>query len=87
MRYAFNGVSYLTPSTPPKLADYFSLSGIYTLNTFPIVPPSLASPIPISYSTSVISGGYRGFLEIIFENVANAVQSYHLDGYAFFVVG
>ena len=87
VRYALNGVSYLTPTTPPKLADYFNLAGIYTLDTFPTMPTSLTGPIPIAYVTSVITGGYRGFMEIIFENVDNVPQSYHLDGYAFFVVG
>ena len=29
----------------------------------------------------------RGFMEIIFQNNDTTVQSYHLDGYAFFVVG
>ena len=30
---------------------------------------------------------YRSFMEIIFQNNDTTVQSYHLDGYAFFVVG
>jgi hypothetical protein len=37
--------------------------------------------------TSIINGTYKGFMEIIFQNNATTVQSYHLDGYAFFVVG
>ncbi|KAE8731413.1 hypothetical protein F3Y22_tig00002840pilonHSYRG01283 [Hibiscus syriacus] len=30
---------------------------------------------------------YRAFIEIVFQNNENIVQSWHLDGYNFFVVG
>eukprot|EP00249_Psilotum_nudum_P010861 c22815_g1_i2 orf=846-2642(+) len=83
VRYALNDVSYSTPSTPLKLADYYNLSGVYTLDTFPPKPIS-KSPI---LQASVISGTYRGFMEIILQNDDSVVQSFHLDGYAFFVVG
>lgn len=84
LRYGLNGVSYATPSTPLKLADYYGLTGVYTLDAFPTMP---GSPSTLAYLTSVVTGGYRGFMEIVFENDNDAVQSYHLDGYAFFVVG
>ncbi|MQM18960.1 hypothetical protein Taro_051959 [Colocasia esculenta] len=42
---------------------------------------------PPRLGSSVINGTYRGFMEIIFQNNDTTVQSYHLDGYAFFVVG
>lgn len=83
-RYTLNDVSYQTPKTPLKLADYYNLSGVFKLDAFPDKPSSNRPP---SFLASVISGGYRGFLEIVFQNDDNQVQSYHLDGYAFFVVG
>ncbi|MCO5612447.1 hypothetical protein L7F22_066714 [Adiantum nelumboides] len=82
-RYALNDVSYQAPKTPLKLADYYNLTGVFKLDAFPSKPLN-HSP---SLLPSVISGGYRGFLEVIFENDDDGVQSYHLDGYAFFVVG
>lgn len=42
---------------------------------------------PAKVDTSLINGSYRGFMEIILQNGDSTVQSYHLDGYAFFVVG
>ncbi|KAH7445104.1 hypothetical protein KP509_02G106600 [Ceratopteris richardii] len=82
-RYALNDVSFQNPSTPLKLADYYNLTGVFKLNAFPEKP---ADRTP-SLLPSVISGDYRGFMEIVFQNDDDAVQSYHLDGYAFFVVG
>lgn len=86
LRYGLNGISYATPSTPLKLADYYGVSGVYTLDAFPRSPGSTTS-MSLTYLTSVTSGVYRGFMEIIFQNDDGVVQSYHLDGYAFFVVG
>uniref|UniRef100_A0A2P2JU27 Uncharacterized protein MANES_01G076400 n=1 Tax=Rhizophora mucronata TaxID=61149 RepID=A0A2P2JU27_RHIMU len=37
--------------------------------------------------TSVINGTYRGFMEVILQNNDTRMQSYHLSGYAVFVVG
>ncbi|XP_020539358.1 monocopper oxidase-like protein SKU5 isoform X2 [Jatropha curcas] len=54
LRSTLNGISYLPPSTPLKLAQQYNISG---------------------------------FMEIIFQNDDTTVQSYHMDGYAFFVVG
>lgn len=82
LRATLNGISYLTPETPLRLADQYDKKGIYKLN-FPTKP--LAEPPKIA--TSVINGTYRGFMEIVFQNNESRVQSYHLDGYAFFVVG
>ncbi|KAH7442007.1 hypothetical protein KP509_03G066500 [Ceratopteris richardii] len=82
-RYALNDVSYQDPTTPPKLADYYNMTGIFNLDAF---PEKSLNGKP-KFMPSVISGGFRGFLEIIFQNDEDQVQSYHLDGYAFFVVG
>ncbi|XP_077242980.1 monocopper oxidase-like protein SKU5 [Tasmannia lanceolata] len=81
-RTTLNGISYVNPDTPLRLADQYKLKGLYTLDfpTKPLVgPPHLGS--------SIINGTYRGFMEIVFQNNDTTVQSYHMDGYAFFVVG
>uniref|UniRef100_A0A1D1YI42 Monocopper oxidase-like protein SKU5 n=1 Tax=Anthurium amnicola TaxID=1678845 RepID=A0A1D1YI42_9ARAE len=81
-RTTLNGISHSPSTTPIRLADQFDEEGVYTFD-FPTRPldgqPRIAS--------SVINGTYRGFMEIIFQNNDTMVQSYHLDGYAFFVVG
>ncbi|NP_001348251.1 monocopper oxidase-like protein SKU5 precursor [Oryza brachyantha] len=82
MRATLNGISYIAPSTPLMLAQLFNIPGVYKLD-FPNRPINR----PPKLDTSIINGTYKGFMEIIFQNNATAVQSYHLDGYAFFVVG
>ncbi|KAG0453870.1 hypothetical protein HPP92_025174 [Vanilla planifolia] len=81
-RATLNEISYLPPETPLRLADQYEKKGVYKLD-FPTKPLSGPSKI----STSIINGTYRGFMEIVFQNNDTRVQSYHLDGYAFFVVG
>ncbi|XP_034691942.1 monocopper oxidase-like protein SKU5 isoform X1 [Vitis riparia] len=81
-RTTLNGISYLAPSTPLKLAQQFNIPGIYKIDF-----PNRLMNRPPKVDTSIINGTYRGFMEIIFQNNDTTVQSYHLDGYAFFVVG
>lgn len=81
-RTTLNGISYLPPSTPLRLAQQFKIPGVYKLD----FPNKLMSR-PAKVDTSLINGTYRGFMEIIFQNNDTNVQNYHLDGYAFFVVG
>ncbi|PKI55331.1 hypothetical protein CRG98_024347 [Punica granatum] len=82
LRTALNGISYFSPSTPLKLAQQFSLPGVYKLDF-----PNKIMNRPPKLDTSLINGTFKGFMEIIFQNNNTAVHSYHLDGYAFFVVG
>ncbi|KAL8171060.1 hypothetical protein V2J09_022864 [Rumex salicifolius] len=79
---ALNGVSYVNPATPLRLADAYKVKGVYKLD-FPHRPTS-GSP---KTETSIINGTYRGFYEFIFQNNDTKVHTYHLDGYNFFVVG
>lgn len=81
-RATLNGISYSPPETPLRLADQYTVKGVYTLD-FP-TRPLKGSP---KLARSVINGTYRGFMEIIFQNNDTNVQTYHMDGYAFFVVG
>eukprot|EP01018_Ginkgo_biloba_P014728 Gb_29247 [translate_table: standard] len=82
-RFAVNGVSFSPPDTPLKLADYFKISGVYSLASIPDYPNGGG----VRLQTAVMAGEYRSFIEIIFQNNENSVQSWHVDGYAFFVVG
>ncbi|XP_051115340.1 monocopper oxidase-like protein SKU5 [Andrographis paniculata] len=81
-RTTLSGISFANPSTPIRLADQYKLKGIYHLD-FPTKP--LTGPPRVS--TSVINGTYRGFMEVILQNNDTKVHTYHLNGYAFFVVG
>ncbi|XP_026389539.1 monocopper oxidase-like protein SKU5 [Papaver somniferum] len=81
-RTTLNGISYVNPDTPLRLADEYKVKGVYTLD-FPDKPLTGASRM----ASSVINGTYRGFMEVVLQNNDTKVQSYHLDGYAFFVVG
>lgn len=81
-RCTLNGISYQAPATPLKLADRYNLTGVFKLD-FPNAPMNR----PPKLDTSIINGTYRGFMEIILQNNDTTVQSYHMDGYAFFVVG
>lgn len=77
-----NGLSYFAPSTPLKLAQQYNVSGVYKLD-FPSRPMNRPSRL----DTSLINATYKGFVEIILQNSGTTLQTYHLDGYAFFVVG
>uniref|UniRef100_A0A7N0V7S2 Monocopper oxidase-like protein SKU5 n=1 Tax=Kalanchoe fedtschenkoi TaxID=63787 RepID=A0A7N0V7S2_KALFE len=81
-RATLNGISFVNPKTPIRLADQYKLKGIYKLDF-----PSRPITGPPRMETSVINGTYRGFMEVVFQNNETKMQSYHLDGYAFFVVG
>lgn len=83
LRYAVNGVSYQDPETPLKLADYFNIPGVFTLNSTKDTPPSGLATL----GTAVVGTTLHDFAEIVFQNTENAMQSWHLDGYSFFVVG
>lgn len=81
--YMVNNVAYLTPDTPLKLADYANVSGVYQLDAFPI---NFTNLVPIN-GTFVVTGNHKAWLEIVFKNHLLAMDSWHLDGFGFFVVG
>ncbi|WOH05739.1 hypothetical protein DCAR_0625159 [Daucus carota subsp. sativus] len=82
-RYAVNSVSFIPADTPLKLADYFNIQGVFS--------PGTISPNPTGgggyLQTSVMAADFRSFAEVIFENSEDTVQSWHIDGHFFFVVG
>lgn len=81
-RATLSGISFVNPSTPIRLADWYKLKGVYKLD-FPTKPPTG----PPRMETSVINGTYRGFMEVILQNNDTKMHTYHMSGYAFFVVG
>ncbi|PRQ28406.1 putative L-ascorbate oxidase [Rosa chinensis] len=83
-RYAVNGVSYVPPDTPLKLADYFNIPGVFNLGSIPTNPPGGNGGY---LQTSVMHANFREFVEIVFQNWEDSVQSWHIDGYSFFVLG
>ncbi|KAF7824888.1 monocopper oxidase-like protein SKS1 [Senna tora] len=82
VRATVNGISFLKPKIPFRLADKHKLRGIYKLD-FPSKPMNR----PPVMDRSLINATYRGFMEIILQNNDTTIQSFHLDGYSFFVVG
>ncbi|CAI0429567.1 unnamed protein product [Linum tenue] len=82
-RYAVNGVSYVNADTPLKLADYFNIPGVFSTSSLQTVPNGGAATV----ATSVIPTSLHDFIEVVFQNDENAMQSWHLDGYDFWVVG
>ncbi|KAL1073279.1 hypothetical protein V6Z11_D11G211200 [Gossypium hirsutum] len=83
LRYAVNGISYVDPATPLKLADWFNIPGVFVLNGTKDAPPSG----PPTLGVSVFGLTLHDFVEIVFQNTEKTIQSWHLDGYNFFVAG
>ncbi|KAL1369626.1 hypothetical protein HN51_000023 [Arachis hypogaea] len=84
-RYAVNKVSYVNPDTPLKLADYFNIPGIFSVDSIQSLPSN--GPASAQIATSVIPNSLHDFIEVVFQNNENTMQSWHLDGYDFWVVG
>ncbi|KAJ0234357.1 hypothetical protein HA466_0273940 [Hirschfeldia incana] len=82
-RYAVNGVSYVNSETPVKLADHFNIAGVFSTNAIQSFP----SNSRVTVATSVVQASLHDFLEIVFQNNEKSLQSWHLDGYDFWVVG
>ncbi|XP_052481942.1 L-ascorbate oxidase homolog [Gossypium raimondii] len=85
LRYAINGASYVEPTTPLKLAEYYGVADkVFKYDTISDDPP--AEITKVTMEPVVLNLTHRNFMEIIFENRETAIQSYHLCGYAFFAV-
>ncbi|XP_071730976.1 L-ascorbate oxidase homolog [Rutidosis leptorrhynchoides] len=83
LRYAVNKVSHVDPGTPLKLADYFNIPGVFKLDSIKPTP----SAGPTILAPSVMGFALHDFIEIIFQNNENSIQSWHLDGHDFWSVG
>ncbi|KAF5178631.1 Monocopper oxidase-like protein sku5 [Thalictrum thalictroides] len=82
-RYAVNSVSFTPADTPLKLADYFNIPNVFYVGSIADHPTGGGAYL----QTSVMHADFRSFIEIVFENWEDSVQSWHIDGYSFFVVG
>lgn len=82
-RYAVNSVSFVPADTPLKIADYYKIDGVFRVGSISDNPTGGG----IYLDTSVMGADYRAFIEIVFQNTEDILQSWHLNGYAFFVVG
>jgi hypothetical protein len=71
-----NGISFVPADTPLKVADFYSIPGVFTLGSMPDNPTGGGAYL----QTSVMAANMRDYAE-------NLVQSWHIDGYAFWVVG
>lgn len=83
LRYAVNQVSYVNPTTPLKIADFYNIPGVFNVNSLKDTPPSF-SPI---FGVSVLGYTLHDYAEIVFQNNENTIQSWHLDGSDFWTVG
>lgn len=83
-RYAVNSVSFAPKDdTPLKLADFFEIDGVFRVGSVSDRPTGGG----IYLDTSVLGVDYRTFIEIVFQNNEDIPQSWHLNGYSFWVVG
>uniref|UniRef100_A0A1J3K2F8 Monocopper oxidase-like protein SKS1 n=1 Tax=Noccaea caerulescens TaxID=107243 RepID=A0A1J3K2F8_NOCCA len=81
LRATLNGISFVNPSTPVRLADLNKVKGAYKLD-FPDKPFGR----PPRLDRSIINATYKGFIQVVFQNNDTKMQSFHVDGYTFFVV-
>ncbi|KAK4793163.1 hypothetical protein SAY86_023598 [Trapa natans] len=82
-RYAINSVSFIPSDTPLKLADHFNIQGVFSIGSMPDGPTGAGAYL----QTAVMGADFRGYAEVVFENPEDSVQSWHIDGHNFFVVG
>ena len=80
-RCTVNGVAFANAGTPLKLADYFRVAGVFT------VVSGWPDRRNHTLGTIAIDASYRDFVQIVFENRLQSMQTWHLDGYSFFVAG
>lgn len=83
-RYTINGVSFMHPDTPLKLADYFHINNVFQPGIIADRPNQKFPPL---LGTTVIDALYENYVHIVFSNPLEELQSWHLDGHNFFVVG
>ncbi|KAL0432345.1 UNVERIFIED_CONTAM: Monocopper oxidase-like protein SKS1 [Sesamum latifolium] len=82
-RYTVNGVSFVHPDTPLKLADYYNISNVFVPGIIPDVPSNSLPHLGVS----VIDTKYHDYMHIVFQNPLFSPQTWHSDGFNFFVVG
>lgn len=84
IRFAVNGVSHVNPTTPLKYAEYYGVpEKVFNYSAGDEPPEKIDN---ITLQPHVINVTFKSFVEIILENHENSVQSWNLDGHAFFLV-
>ncbi|TYK00284.1 monocopper oxidase-like protein SKS1 [Cucumis melo var. makuwa] len=81
-RATLNGISFVNPDIPIRLADQNNVKGAYKLD-FPDRPFNRRPHA----DRSVLNASYKGFIEVVFQNNDTTMQSFHVNGYSFFVAG
>ncbi|KAK8545115.1 hypothetical protein V6N12_025964 [Hibiscus sabdariffa] len=85
LRYAINGASYVEPTTPLKLAEYYNVADkVFKYDDIADEPPAQISKVALE--PIVLNVTHKDFVEIIFENHETAIQSWHMSGHSFFAV-
>ncbi|VFQ94364.1 unnamed protein product [Cuscuta campestris] len=88
LMFAVNGVSFVDPETPLLLADHFNISGVYAPGSMPAAPPPTAAGAgEFRPETAVMGASFREFVEIVLQNNEKTLQTFHINGHNFFVVG
>lgn len=86
VRFAVNGVSYVNSETPLKFAEYYGIpEEVFKYNVISDKPADEIENVTLQ--PNVMDATYKAFMEIVLENRQNTMQSWILDGYAFFAVG
>jgi hypothetical protein len=78
-----HGISFVVLDTPLKLADNYNIANVIEWDSLPARPSSAAGAPPRA-GTPVVRLNLHEFVEVMFQNTE---QSWHLDGYDFWVVG
>lgn len=82
--YTVNDVSYITGNTPLKLADYMgNWSDVFQVDQFS-TNSSNGNP---QRGVFVANGIHKGWIQLVLKNDMDFLDSWHLDGFGFFVVG
>ncbi|XWS41961.1 hypothetical protein CRYUN_Cryun17cG0127300 [Craigia yunnanensis] len=71
LRYAVNRISYVDPTTPLKVADWFNIAGVFKLNSTKDFPTSG----PAVLGASVFGIALHDFVEIVFQSTEDTIQS------------
>ncbi|XP_065871943.1 monocopper oxidase-like protein SKU5 [Euphorbia lathyris] len=82
--YTVNDVSYITGNTPLKLADYFqNWTDVFQIDQF---SPNSSNGNP-QHGVFVATALHKGWIQLVFKNDMDSFDSWHLDGFSFFLVG
>ncbi|KAE8735480.1 L-ascorbate oxidase-like protein [Hibiscus syriacus] len=85
LKYAINGASFVEPTTPLKLAEYYKVADkVFKYDTIKDEPPEEITQVRLE--PIVLKMTFKNFIEIIFENRKKTIQSWHVSGYSFFAV-